>query len=58
MNIANILSTAGQNLMLRAEGNQQLASALAEGVRTLTRRLARRFGVALRSAHGARPRPR
>jgi hypothetical protein len=56
MNILNTLSTAGQNLMLRAEGNQQLASALAEGVRTLTRRLARRFGVALRSAHGTHPR--
>jgi hypothetical protein len=58
MNIANILSTAGQNLMLQAEGNQQLASALADGVRTLTRRLARRFSVALRSAQGTHLGPR
>ena len=58
MNILNIFSTSGQNLMLQAEGNQQPASALAEGARTLTRRLAHRFGVALRSAHGARLRPR
>ena len=52
MNILNTLSTAGQNLMLQAEGNQQLASALADGARTLTRRLARRFSVALHSAQG------
>ena len=56
MNILNTFSTSGQNLMLQAEGNQQLASALADGVRTLTRRLARRFSVALRSAHGTHPR--
>ena len=58
MNILNTFSTSGQNLMLQAEGNQQLASALANGARTLTRRLARRFGAALRSAQGTHLRPR
>jgi hypothetical protein len=58
MNISKIFSTAGQNLMLQADGNQQLASALADGVRTLTKRLARRFSVALPSARGTHLRPR
>ena len=53
----NIFNTVGQNLMLQAEGNQHLASALADGVRLLARRFARRLGAALHSAHGTHLRP-
>jgi hypothetical protein len=34
-----IFDMAGQAAMLRAEGNQQIASALADGARALIRRL-------------------
>ncbi len=48
----NILEDAGQNLILQAEGNRQLASALADGFRMLGRHVARLLGTARPNVRG------
>jgi hypothetical protein len=53
----NILETLGHAQMLRDEGNRQLASALADGARRLTRFLARFAGETLRHVPDEHPYP-